>query len=105
MVIYYPRSVNYKYCLPNGFFQSISAGLPLIYPNLPEMKKVIRKKEVGIMINPRNKKHIKNALNQMLDDKIRARYKKNVMEMKKTLTWEREEKILLDVLKNKLKLI
>lgn len=105
MVIYYSRSVNYKYCLPNGFFQSISAGLPLIYPNLPEMKKVIRKKEVGIMINPRNKKHIKNALNQMLDDKIRARYKKNVMEMKKTLTWEREEKILLDVLKNKLKLI
>ena len=30
LVLYEPRSTNYRYALPNGFFQAVAAGLPLV---------------------------------------------------------------------------
>ena len=42
LVIYRPYSANYRYALPNGFFQVIAAGLPLVRAALPEIEAAIR---------------------------------------------------------------
>ena len=41
ILLYYPRSDNYRYALPNGFFQALAAGLPVFYGDLPEIKRSV----------------------------------------------------------------
>jgi glycosyltransferase involved in cell wall biosynthesis len=39
--------LSYKYCLPNKLFEAAFAGLPIISSDLPDMKKVIIKNNLG----------------------------------------------------------
>jgi glycosyltransferase involved in cell wall biosynthesis len=52
LVIYTSRSENYRYALPNGFFQIIAAGLPVIRGRLPEIEAVIGGRAVGASLDP-----------------------------------------------------
>jgi hypothetical protein len=48
IILYYARSVNYAFSLPNKLFQSISAELPVLYSELPEIKRLAETYELGI---------------------------------------------------------
>src|SRR5262249_25644380 len=50
LVIYEPYSDNYRSALPNGFFQIIAAGLPLVRAPLPEIEAVIGGIRVGVCL-------------------------------------------------------
>ncbi|HEY1301758.1 MAG TPA: glycosyltransferase [Stellaceae bacterium] len=50
LVIYEPRSENYRAALPNGFFQVVAAGLPLVRRALPEIEAAIGGRAIGIAI-------------------------------------------------------
>jgi hypothetical protein len=47
LVLYEPYSKNYRHALPNGFFQVIAAGLPLVRGHLPEIEAAIGGHIVG----------------------------------------------------------
>jgi glycosyltransferase involved in cell wall biosynthesis len=47
LVLYEPRSENYRHALPNGFFQIVAAGLPVIRTPLPEIEATIAGRAVG----------------------------------------------------------
>jgi glycosyltransferase involved in cell wall biosynthesis len=49
-VIYEVYSENYRHALPNGFFQIIAAGLPLVRAPLPEIEAIIRHRPVGVCL-------------------------------------------------------
>lgn len=51
LVIYEPYSANYRYALPNGFFQVIAAGLPLVRAALPEIEAAIGRHPVGARLD------------------------------------------------------
>lgn len=51
LVIYEPYSDNYRYALPNGFFQVIAAGLPLARGALPEIEAAIGERDVGARLD------------------------------------------------------
>jgi glycosyltransferase involved in cell wall biosynthesis len=98
LILYYPRTENYKNCLPNGFFQSISARLPLIYPELPELCHVAEKYDIGITVNPRSSKELQEGIMQLMQNlNLRQKYKQSLEVARQELSWEYEEDILHDL--------
>jgi len=92
IILYYPRSVDYRNSLPNRFFQPLAAELPLLYPELPEIRRIAEKYDIGIPIDPQNPRSIGNAVMKLLNDpNLVARYKKNLRSSRDELSWEREE--------------
>jgi len=99
IIIYYPRSVNYQHCLPNGFFQSVAAELPILYPELPEIQQIAEKYMIGIPISPRVPRSISAAVNRLLNDpNLLATYRRNLREIREELSWEKEEVILRELI-------
>jgi glycosyltransferase involved in cell wall biosynthesis len=99
LVLYYARSTNYEYCLPNGFFQAIAAGLPLLYPELREVAKLATAFRLGIPIDPRSPASIAEGMLTFLrrPDWVSA-YRRNAERARDTLSWEREEEVLRGLL-------
>jgi hypothetical protein len=98
LILYYAYSANYEHCLPNGFFQSIAADLPLLYPELPEIKRLAEEYELGIPIDPRSPDSIRISVSRMLDQANACHnYKNNVRLARQALSWEQEEVILRKV--------
>ena len=102
-ILYYPRSVNYANCLPNGFFQSLAAELPVLYPDLHEIKKVAERFDVGICIDPQDPQSLRAGIETLRNDP--ARYKelrRNLEKAHSSLDWVNEEahlmKLIADVL-------
>lgn len=100
LILYYPFSSNYINCLPNGFFQSFSAGLPLLYPELPEIKRLAEQYALGLPIDPKSPESIQGAVMSMLNDgKSLAKHKENSLAARLELSWEKEEVILYDLVR------
>jgi glycosyltransferase involved in cell wall biosynthesis len=99
ILLYFSRTPNYPNALPNGFFQSIAAGLPLVYPNLDQISRLAKRYEVGIMADPQNAAEIKAALLTLLEDgERRSALRRNLCVAGRELCWEREEQILKRIL-------
>ena len=50
LLLYRPYSTNYRHALPNGFFQLIAAGLPLVRAPLAEVEAIIGSRQVGVCV-------------------------------------------------------
>lgn len=61
-------SLSYYYALPNKMFEYIYCGLPVIASNLPQMKSIIDKYQVGLTVNAENHKEIVDAINLLVND-------------------------------------
>ena len=103
LILYYPRSANYLNCLPNGFFQAIAAGLPLLYPELPEVRRIAEKYQLGLPIDPLSPGSVREAVMELIRNPDRlAEYKENARVAGQVLSWEREEQILGDLIRQTL---
>ena len=98
-ILYYARSVNYAYSLPNGFFQSVAAELPVLYPDLIEIKKVAECFDIGIGIDPRDSQSLRSGIETLYNDTGRyEELRRNLGKAHITLDWENEEKKLHELL-------
>jgi glycosyltransferase involved in cell wall biosynthesis len=85
-------NLNYKYSLPNKLFDYIHAGVPVLASDLPEVKKIINRFQVGIMIKSHNPLHIAHVINNVLADENKLlQWKANTIKAKQELNWENEE--------------
>ena len=99
IVLYYSKSVDYQYSLPNRFFQSIAAELPMLYPELAEIKRLAELYSVGMLIDPRLPQSISTAIEELMRDPERVHHlKHNLRIAKEKLSWEHEEEVLRDLL-------
>lgn len=89
------RCVNILYSLPNKFFESIQACVPLICCDMPEMKKLVKQYDIGCVVQENNAKMVAEAVLRLREDKaLYARLKKNMETAKLELCWEKESVIL-----------
>jgi glycosyltransferase involved in cell wall biosynthesis len=90
---YYGRSDNYSFSLPNGFFQSIGAALPLLYPDLPEMRALAERYELGLAVDWTSPEDIATKIAAFGGDKTEreASLRQGATNASKKLSWQSEE--------------
>ena len=90
---------SYRLALPNKLFDYIQAEVPVLVSNLPEMKKIVEEYKVGEVLHSHQPHIIAETLKSMLFDVAkRKEYYVHLAKAKQELTWENEQKILLNEL-------
>jgi glycosyltransferase involved in cell wall biosynthesis len=93
--------MNYYYALPNKLFDYISAGIPVVVSDFPEMGVLVRKYDIGIATLISDARELASLFKSMLDDPARIqKWKSNLRKAATELCWENEEKKLLDFYRN-----
>ena len=89
--------LNYYYALPNKLFDYISANVPVLVSDFPEMGSLVKKYDIGIATLTSDPQELAEILKSMLHDSEKIRkWKKNLQKAASELCWENEEKKLLD---------
>ncbi|HAM09364.1 MAG TPA: glycosyltransferase [Bacteroidales bacterium] len=84
---------NYRYSLPNKLFDYISAGIPVIAGNLPEIRKIVESYNCGLIIPAITPEEISKAIIELRDNhELRNRLKQNSANASLILNWENERK-------------
>lgn len=93
--------LNYYYALPNKIFDYINANVPILASQLPEIKNIINKYNIGTFIEKHDEIEISNKIKEMFsNDKNIKIWKNNMDKAKKELCWENEEIQLLKIFQN-----
>lgn len=72
-----PVNFNYEYCLPNKFFEFIQARLMIVTGPSPEMAKITKKYNLGLVAEGFEAKNLVNLIEKITPD-IVINYKNNV---------------------------
>jgi glycosyltransferase involved in cell wall biosynthesis len=90
--------LNYRYALPNKVFDYIQAGVPVLVSDLPEVRSLVLRYDVGAINHSRTPAELGALFSSILEDdtKIRA-WKRNLQKAAAELCWENEEQKLLDL--------
>lgn len=91
-------NLNYHYSLPNKIFDYIQAGVPVLASNLPEIKSLITRYNIGCTIENHDPKHIGETINKMLNSPELKTWKENTKKAAEENTWENEKKHLANIL-------
>lgn len=92
-------SKSYYYALPNKLFEYIMAELPVIVSNLPQMKDIIDKYDVGYAVEFDNKSEFINTIIKLTEDKnLYESKKQNCHIASQELNWEKEVSSLFKTL-------
>lgn len=95
LLLYHAVSPSIRNCLPNGFFQPLAAGLPIFYPELPEIARIAEPLDLGLPIDPLDPASIAQAVLRLATDSaLRAAKTARVEAARHTLSWERDEEVL-----------
>jgi len=90
-----PDSLNYMFSLPNKLFDYIMAGAPVLVSDLPELRKIVEKYQVGKISENHNPVQIARCIKEMLKDPDQlSRWRSNCLEAAKELNWEKEEDVI-----------
>lgn len=96
-------NLNYHFSLPNKIFDYIQAGVPVLASNLPEIKNLITRYNIGCVIDNHDPKHIAEKINQMLGSPDYTIWKENTVKANSENSWEHEKKHLSDILETLIK--
>jgi len=93
--------LSYRYCLPNKVFEYLMVGLPIIVSELPEMKQLVQKYKVGVVLDSNTENPFQSAI---LDVKNidTNQLKQSMKEVTSLYNWQEQEKVLLEVYKTML---
>ncbi|MEA4935067.1 MAG: glycosyltransferase [Paludibacter sp.] len=89
------KGLNYYYSLPNRVFSYLHAGVPILASHFPEITQIVEKHHTGILINDYEPQKLANIINKMLQHPIDTSHFRT---LSKEFCWEKEEKILLNIL-------
>jgi glycosyltransferase involved in cell wall biosynthesis len=98
LVIYEPYSQNYRCALPNGFFQIVAAGLPLVRAPLPEIEAAISGRAIGICLKRCDPSSLAQAILRCTEDHQMLRHNSAALAHK--LRWELESRRLQSLISN-----
>ncbi|MCB1562585.1 MAG: glycosyltransferase [Alphaproteobacteria bacterium] len=84
-----------RFALPNKFFEYISAGLALCVSDLPEMAKITKDYDLGVLVNGYSAEEVAAQMN-VLNRKDIDRYKLNALKAAQSLCWEQEAPVMVE---------
>jgi glycosyltransferase involved in cell wall biosynthesis len=83
------HSLQNIYALPNKFFEYMMAGLTLCVSDLPEMTRILKERDLGVLIAAVTPQDIATAINRLDREAIDA-YKRNGLAAAREFNWENE---------------
>ncbi len=90
--------LNYHFALPNKLFDYIQAQVPVLVTNLPEMVAIVKQYQIGEISDSLQPKELAEKIKTALFNiEKRKKWKENLKVAAKELTWEKEEKILVEI--------
>jgi glycosyltransferase involved in cell wall biosynthesis len=89
------HSLQNVYALPNKLFEYIMAGLALCVSDLPEMARILKERDLGLLIEAVTPQAIAAGIN-CLDRSTIDKYKRNALAAARELNWENEGRRLLE---------
>jgi glycosyltransferase involved in cell wall biosynthesis len=82
----------------NKLFEYVVAGLPVVASDLPEIAKVVKQHDLGLLVKPGDTGALSEALNTLVErPDLRASYSENALLAANTLNWEEQEEGLLEL--------
>lgn len=82
--------LSYYYCLPNKLFEYSMAGLPVIVSNMKEMRELVEKYDMGIIVQDDKVNSMNNAIDKILQSDIKQ-MKQNARRCAEENSWEVQE--------------
>lgn len=94
-------TIQHYYALSNKLFEYLSAGLPVVFSNFPEMRKVIVNNNVGLVVDETDPKAFADAITKILKDKgLYKEMSQNArLIIKEKYNWDIEAKKLVNIYK------
>jgi glycosyltransferase involved in cell wall biosynthesis len=93
-----PTNPNYEFSLPNKVFDYIHATTPVICSNVVEVAALVRKYDLGIVLDDYDPQHMAAEVGSLLRDERRLlRLKENCRKAAELENWERETEILKSI--------
>jgi glycosyltransferase involved in cell wall biosynthesis len=84
-------NLSYRYSLANKLFDYISAGIPVIAGDLPEVSKIVIENNCGIILPEVSPGGIAKAIRELKEKKeLIAQLKKNAVLASESINWEKE---------------
>ena len=86
-------SLNDKFCLPNKLFEYISAGLPVIVNNAPEMRRVVNENKIGVVLDELTNQSLSRALDNIshMDPGSLSKYLRRTAEL---YSWNNQAQLM-----------
>lgn len=92
-----PLHLNYTLSLPNKLFDYIHCEIPVLGSNLPEIRNIIQKYNVGWLVEEVSAKSIAEAAKSALDDAEYLEKKSACKSAKRELNWQKEAEVLREI--------
>jgi len=89
--------LSYRYALPNKLFDYIQAGIPVLCADLPEMRRVVEENGIGMVLEERTAQALAQRVEELYHASREGSYAKSLETAARTLNWENESGIYLDV--------
>jgi glycosyltransferase involved in cell wall biosynthesis len=87
---------NHQFCLPNKLFEYVQAHLAVIASDMPEMRRLIAERQIGLTFEDGNSESAAEAMRTVLADPLVLQAMKEASaRASRELTWEREGMKLL----------
>lgn len=88
---YIGNTLNNRYSTPNKLFEYMMAGLAVVTSDLPEIAKIIKKEQNGLLYNPEDSETLIKKVEYLTSHpKILAKMKKNSLLAAKKFCWENQ---------------
>lgn len=90
-----PRSLNYRFSLPNKIFDYIHAQTAVVATDIKEVRKVVEQYNIGEIVDPFSAETLSSKLRSLIEDHSKLeRMKKNTIVAAAVEHWEKEKETL-----------
>lgn len=93
-----PVSLSYQFALPNKLFEYCMAGIPSLVSDLPAMRPILEKYDIGKLVPPETEiPKLAELIEELLQDQNRGSYKEQCRSASKEYNWEKQEDMILHI--------
>ena len=80
----------------NKLFEYVIAGLPVVATDFPEIRRVVKTHDLGLLANAGDDLQLRTALQSLVDSPtLRRKYARNASRARPHLNWEQQESQLV----------
>jgi glycosyltransferase involved in cell wall biosynthesis len=98
VIPYQATCMNNLFCTPNKLFEYITAGVPILANDLPEIRRIVAGHDIGQVADLGGAKKIAALIDDCFKCESRlAHWRSNLQSVREILSWQQEEKTVLKI--------